>query len=245
MKYSVLIPTLNEEKYIGSLLQSLVDQRFTDFEVIICDGKSEDKTEEVALDFLNKLNLRFIKAPRRGVAFQRNFAASKALTDKLVFFDADVNPEPAFLYKIDRYLSKNPVDVLTSWNLPISKKLVDEFMFWAFNQLYLETVKNRFPAAVGTFMYVSKKAFDDVGGFSEEVTLAEDFDLVKQLFKRGYKYALLKDPKIKFSVRRLEKEGRVRFVWKNIRAAFYYHLKGSITSTKLFKHEFGKFSEKI
>ena|SRR3989339_750403 len=241
VKYSVLIPTLNEEKYIGVLLQALVNQEFKDFEVIVIDAVSEDKTKQVVDTFRGKLSVTFVESPKRGVSFQRNYAAKMAKAGHLIFFDADVAPEPEFIAKIDRYIGKEKVDVLSSWNVPISDKLVDEFLYWAFNRLYLESVKDRFPAAVGTFIYVKKSAFDAVGGFQEEVKLAEDFDLVGRMFKAGYKYALLKDPKIKFSVRRLEKEGRVQFVWKNIRAAFDYHLRGVGSLQGKYKHEFGKF----
>ncbi|GIW69846.1 MAG: glycosyl transferase [Patescibacteria group bacterium] len=242
MKYSVLIPTLNEEKYIGTLLQSLVNQKFKDFEVIVVDANSEDNTRGVVETFKDKLKLTFVVSPKRGISFQRNYAAKMAKADHLIFFDADVAPEPDFISKVDAYIEKTPVDVLSSWNVPISDKLVDEFLYWVFNRFYLETVKNRFPAAVGTFIYVKKSSFEAVGGFHEEVKLAEDFDLVRRMFKAGYKYALLKDPKIKFSVRRLEKEGRVQFVWKQIRAGFDYHLKGAKALNK-YKHEFGKFGE--
>ncbi|HAI62918.1 MAG: Glycosyl transferase family 2 [candidate division WWE3 bacterium GW2011_GWF2_41_45] len=241
MKYSVVIPTLNEEKYIGILLQSLVEQRFKDFEVIVVDAVSEDKTKQAVKEFDSKLALTFTESPKRGVSFQRNYGAKLAKAPHLIFFDADVAPEPEFISKIDLYIEKEKVDVLSSWNVPISDKLVDEFLYWAFNQLYLETVKDRFPAAVGTFIYANKSSFNAVGGFQEEVKLAEDFDLVGRMFKAGYKYALLKDPKIKFSVRRLEKEGRVQFVWKNIRAAFDYHLRGVGSLQGKYKHEFGKF----
>ena len=243
MKFSVLIPTLNEENYIGKLLQSLVDQTFKDFEVIVVDGNSVDKTVEIIETFKDKLDIRALKAEKRGVSCQRNFAAANAKADRLIFFDADVNPEPTFIEKVNAYISTNDVDILTSWNIPISDKKTDEFLYWVFNQFYLEPLKHRFPAAVGTFIYVKKSSFDCVGGFQEEINLAEDFDLVRRMFKKGFKYALLKDPAIKFSVRRLEKEGRIQFVWKNIRAGFDYHLKGVSKMQGKFKHEFGKFND--
>jgi glycosyltransferase involved in cell wall biosynthesis len=242
MKYSILIPTLNEENYIGSLLQALCEQIYKDFEVIVIDAKSEDSTSKVVEGYKDRLALRFIESPKRGVSFQRNYAAKEAKAEHIIFFDADVTPEPDFLSKIETYSETHQVDVLSSWNIPISEKIVDEFLYWMFNRFYLEPLKDKFPAAVGTFIYVKKSSFNDVGGFREEVKLAEDFDLVRRMFKADYKYALLRDPAIKFSVRRLEKEGRVQFVWKNIRAAFDYHLRGVGSLQGKYKHEFGKFN---
>ncbi len=242
MKYSVLIPTLNEENYIGTLLQSLVDQKFRDFEVIVIDADSEDKTKDVVEKFKDKLDLQFVVSPKRGTSFQRNYAAKMAKADHLIFFDADVAPDPNFIEKVDAYIERNKVDVLSSWNIPISDNLVDDLIYWINNQFYLEAVKNKHPAAIGTFIYVKKDSFNAVGGFKEHVKLAEDYDLVRRMHAEGYKFALLKDPKIKFSVRRLEKEGRMQFIWKQIRAGFYYHLKGVDTLQSKVKADFGKFS---
>jgi glycosyltransferase involved in cell wall biosynthesis len=240
IRYSILTPTLNEEKYIGVLLKSLAAQTCQEFEVIIIDAHSTDKTKERVLEFKDKLNLRFIESPKKGISFQRNYAAKLAQTENLIFFDADVSPDSDFIDKIDKYLRTHPVDILTSWNIPMSDKMIDELMFWVFNQLYMEPMKRRKPVAVGTFIYAKKKAFEEVGGFSEEVVLGEDFDLARRMYEQGYKYALLKKPGIKFSVRRLNKEGRRHFIWKNLKAAVYWHTKGPIKDYNLFKHQFGE-----
>ena len=53
--FSIIIPSLNEEKYLPLLLEDLSQQTFKSFEVIIIDGKSEDKTIELAKTFNKKL----------------------------------------------------------------------------------------------------------------------------------------------------------------------------------------------
>lgn len=244
-KFSILIPALNEEKYIYKLLDCLVNQTYKDFEVIVVDGNSVDKTKEVVSGYKDTLDLTLLDSPKRGVAFQRNYAAQHAKNSKLIFFDADVIIEPDFLEKINKFLCTKKCDVLTAWNIPISDKKVDQFMYWFFNHIYMEFVKNYKPGAVGTFICADKNAFEAVNGFKEEIILAEDFDLVQRMYTRGYKYALLKDPKVYFSVRRMNKEGRRNFIWKNIVGAFYIEFRGSIVNPtflkKTFAHEFGNF----
>jgi glycosyltransferase involved in cell wall biosynthesis len=252
MQFSIVIPTLNEEKYVYTLLDCLTHQTYKEFEVIVIDGNSEDKTKEIVSRYLKELDLTLIDSPKRGVSFQRNYAASKAKNPRLIFFDADVMIEPDFLEKINKFLetrlaTNRPADMLTAWNIPISDKRVDLFMYWFFNHIYMEMMKNYKPGAVGTFICVDKKAFDSVNGFSEKVWPGEDFDLIKRLFCKGYKYSLLKDPKVYFSVRRLNKEGRAHFAWKILVQAFYYQFKGSIEDPKhlqkYFRHEVGKFND--
>jgi glycosyltransferase involved in cell wall biosynthesis len=241
IRFSVVVPTLNEEKYIGVLLSALCNQDFKDFEITVVDAGSLDKTQKVVEKYMQKLDLRFIVSPKKGVSSQRNYGAMLSKFDYLVFFDADVDPEPRFLSKIANYIKKKPTDFLTSWNIPISEKLMDEFIYWIHNHILLEGAKNILPGAVGTFIYIRKKVFEDIGGFDETINLGEDWDLAKRIFDRGYKYTLLKDPKIKVSVRRFDMEGRPRIIWKNIKAAFVYSRKGARGLQGKFKHEFGKF----
>jgi glycosyltransferase involved in cell wall biosynthesis len=47
MHFSIVIPTLNEEGFIGGILEDLAQQDYTDFEVIHVDGKSEDRTCQI------------------------------------------------------------------------------------------------------------------------------------------------------------------------------------------------------
>lgn len=244
MKFSICIPTLNEEKYIGGILGCLEKQTFKDFEVVIVDGESQDKTKEEVLKFSNKFPLKFLKSPKRGVSFQRNFAAKNAVNDYVIFFDADVMIENDFLEKINNHLEKQNIDILTTWNKPISDKPVDEFIYLFVNIFMLELIKKKNPGAVGVFICVKKSSFEKIGGFRENVNFAEDFDLAKRLHNSGFTYALLRKPKVQVSVRRFDKEGRINMIIKNLRAATYYLRDKNDFIDKIqgkFKHEFGKF----
>jgi len=233
MKLSVLIITLNEEFYVGKLLDSLILQTYKNFEVILVDGKSTDKTMEVVKGYEAQLDLKIFVPEKKGISFQRNFAASKASTDNLCFFDADTVLEPDFLKKLSDYLKGHPkTDMLTSHNRPISNRLFDRLLYSTAN-LYLEATKHFTPGAIGTFIYCRKEAFDQVGGFDEAIECGEDFSLMKYMHKAGFNYALLKDPKILFSVRRLDKYGRWGFVKYQVPRTIYYWVKGDIKTKKL------------
>ena len=244
MKFSICIPTLNEEKYIGGILGCLEKQTLKDFEVIIVDGNSQDKTKEEALKFSDKYPLQFLKSPQRGVSFQRNYAAKKAMSDYVIFFDADVMIEPDFLEKIKKHLEKKDIDILTTWNKPISDKPVDEFIYLFMNIFMLELIKKTNPGAVGVFICVKESSFEKIGGFREGVNFGEDYDLAKRLHDSGFTYALFKKPKVHVSVRRFDKEGRFNMIVKNLKVATYYLRSNDNYIDKIqgkFKHEFGKF----
>ena len=81
---SIIIPTLNEEKYLPLLLKSIARQKFRDYEIIVADAGSEDKT----LDIAKRYNCRIVAGglPAKG----RNEGAKVAKGDLLLFLDADV-----------------------------------------------------------------------------------------------------------------------------------------------------------
>ena len=117
MKLSVVIPTLNEERYISGILGCLAEQTFGDFEVFVIDAKSSDKTQEVVSSFQNKIkNLKFINSLKKGVSFQRNYGASLTQSGYVLFFDADVLVEPVFLEKIFKFISNNSSDYLLEYS---------------------------------------------------------------------------------------------------------------------------------
>lgn len=239
MKFSIIVPALNEEKYIGVLLGSLVQQKYLDFEVIVIDGKSEDKTVEEVQKYFPFLELRIIASDVRNVSYQRNLGAKNAHSDHLIFFDADVKPEPDFLERLAKRLNKKHVDALTSWNKPMSKKLIDKVMYGAYNVLFLEGLKKFSPSAMGTFIYVRKEVFEKMNGFDMKICLAEDFDLVKRIHQAGYVFDVVRKPAIPFSVRRLNEEGRANFVKKQIKAGIYITTRGPITDAKAFSIKWG------
>ena len=106
---SVIIPTLNEEKYISKCLQGLKNQTFKDFEVIIVDGKSSDNTiGTIKKNFRGKnhFNYKIVTSDKRGVGHQQNVGAKHAKGDIFVFTHADTVISRNTLEKINELFQK-------------------------------------------------------------------------------------------------------------------------------------------
>ena len=74
--FSIVIPSLNEEKYLPKLLEDLAAQTYSDFEVIVVDGNSKDETVKRSLEFKKSLlSLEVISSKERNVSHQRNLGA--------------------------------------------------------------------------------------------------------------------------------------------------------------------------
>lgn len=98
MKLSVIIPIYNEEKVIVGALESLDKQSYPDFEIIVVDDGSTDKTLEVLRNLQLTINsLQILEQNHKGTGAARNLAAKKARGNILVFVDADMLFETKFL----------------------------------------------------------------------------------------------------------------------------------------------------
>ena len=87
---AIVIPTLNEEKYIGGLLESIARQTIQPAEVVVVDAFSTDKTEEVVSSWKKKIpQLRFYQIPKDTISKQRNYGVKKSKSAKILFLDAD------------------------------------------------------------------------------------------------------------------------------------------------------------
>jgi len=88
---SIIIPTYNSENKITRCLESIYAQNYDNFEVIIIDDNSSDKTIEIASTYLTKISrLKFVKNEQnRGAGFSRNVGIDHAIGDILFFIDSD------------------------------------------------------------------------------------------------------------------------------------------------------------
>jgi len=86
--FTVIIPLFNKENYIESTLKSVLDQSFQDFEVLIINDGSTDRSEEKALKF-NDTRIQYFYKENGGVSAARNFGIEKVQSNYITFIDAD------------------------------------------------------------------------------------------------------------------------------------------------------------
>lgn len=106
-KFSIIVPAYNMEKYIKRTLDSIKKQTFKDYEVIVIDDGSEDKTVEVA----KKCNVKVIEHKHAGLSVVRNTAIKEATGDYLLLLDSDDWWDKDLLKRINES-SKNDADLI-------------------------------------------------------------------------------------------------------------------------------------
>ena len=103
MKYSVIVPLYNKERYIERTLKSIFAQSFDDYELIVVDDGSTDQSYSIAQKLMGTgvSNRSLVHQENSGVAAARNKGAALAKGDFICFLDSDDWWEPNFLKEID------------------------------------------------------------------------------------------------------------------------------------------------
>ena len=103
MKYSIIVPAYNTEKYIDKCLKSIFSNTYKNFEVIIVNDGSTDKTEDIINKYIKKYdNIIYIKQKNMGLSLARNNGVKKATGDYLLFIDSDDYVEKNLLENINK-----------------------------------------------------------------------------------------------------------------------------------------------
>lgn len=219
-KLSIIIPTLNEEDELPSTFETLREQTFTDYEVIVADSpETKDNTRAVAKSFGAKI------AVGGAVSVGRNNGAEHALGSILLFLDADaVFPNKTFLADAVTEIEDRKLDVAAPDVTPLSKKRIDHILYGFYNR-YVRLTNWFHPHAPGFCMFATKRTHDAIGGFDLEVPFAEDHEYIQRAKRKGFRVGILKKPAaIPVSVRRFARDGRwktaVRYAWTEVRMMF-------------------------
>lgn len=238
---AVVIPTLNEEKYIGGLLDSIARQTVQPKQIAIVDAFSRDKTIEQIEKFKKKLpQLKFYQIPKYTISRQRNFGAGQTSTSHILFLDADtVLVDTDTLEKYFAEVEEKDPGLALAGNYPLSDHWKDKVIFQAAN-LGTKAVRDFYPLAVAINLYIKRDIFDLLGGFDEKIKLGEDCELVQRYAKDGFKYIVLEKPRVFTSVRRFRKEGRIGYVIKSINSLIGAELFGHQKNPVVKEYEFGK-----
>jgi len=205
MRLSVIIPAFNEEKYIAKTLRALRRQTIRDFEIIVKDGKSRDRTVEIAKKHADKV----ISKRDFSAADARNQGASYANGDILVFVDADTELPP---YALERFvdLVKND-DVVggSCRKVPEGGDVLNRLVYEFVNVSVFFSPYLRVGGAHGNCMFIRRRVFNEIGGFNPKIRVAEEQELVRSAMRFG-KFVFLLDMCVLESPRRIREWGRMK-----------------------------------
>lgn len=220
-KISVIIPTKNEQDNLPKLLKSLAKQTFEDFEVIVVDNNSIDKTAEIAKKFTNKV---FTAGPER--SSQRNFGVRIAKGKYVLFLDADMELEPTVLAECYESMQKDQsgagvvIDEVAVGRGFLTKIKALEKKLYAGTEI-MEAAR-----------FFRKQDILKIGGFDENLIAGEDWDLSQRIRNKG------KFERIGAKIYHLEEHS----LFQDLRKKYYYakHIqKYALKHPKIFAKQAG------
>ena len=205
VKFSIIVPALNESKYINKTLKSLRKQSFKDFEIIVKDGKSEDKTVEIAKKFADKV----ISKRDYSVSDARNEGVKYARGNILVFIDADTRLPTYTLEEFANLMRDVKVFGGSCRKVPEGGYFLDRLLYEFVNISTFLSSHLGIGGAHGNCMVIRKEVFRKAGGFNPRIKVAEEQELVRRARKFGRFVFLLKAQVIE-SPRRIRAWGRLK-----------------------------------
>ena len=174
---SVLICVRNVEKYIGNCLRSILDQTYNDFEIVLIDDLSTDKTKEMVTGFNDKRIRYFRNKKWRGIAKNRNLGLKYAKGDFVFFTDGDCIVSKDWIEQGVKFL-KNPDCAGVEGRICyVSEDYIPTFCDHTY-----ESAQGKF--MTGNIAY-KKNVVESVRGFDERYSYHEDRDLGLRILKNG------------------------------------------------------------
>lgn len=229
---SIIIPTLNEEDYLPFLLESIKKQNSDDYEIIVADAGSDDKTLEIAKNF--GCNITSGGMPGKG----KNEGAKAAKGDIILFVDADVIFPQAFLNDALEEFKKKDLEI-ASFYLQ-SKNKIHNLAFDILFNLPSKITERILPQAMNIIM-VKRDLHQKIGGFDEEIKLGEELYYIRSGRKMG-NFGVLNSVKVFISSRRFQCDGWLRTWFKYFLCQLHMLFLGPVKSD-IFKYRFNHYSK--
>jgi len=198
---SVIIPVYNGEITIQQTIESLINQTFIDFEIIVINDGSQDSTLDI-ISTIQDPRIKVFSYSNAGLSASRNRGISLASGEFISFLDADdrwtpdklqaqlealqANLEAAVAYSWTDYVDENGQVLRSGTRISVSGNVYEKLLV----RNFLEN---------GSNALIRRQAFTEVGNFDESLTAAEDWDMYVRLANR-YHFVVVRSPQILYRV---------------------------------------------
>ncbi len=193
-KVSIIIPTYNRAEYVTQAIDSVLAQTYTDYEIIVVDDGSTDKTKEELLPYMDKI--RYIYQENAGVSAARNTGIKIAKGEWLAFLDSDDEWLPEKLKNQTTFVQENPsivahtvnVNLINYHDSGLSSFLHCKFPFEGnegiIDDPFIQHFKYR-TIAMPVAIMCRKECAIEAGLFDESFVCGEDYDFMCRLALQG------------------------------------------------------------
>lgn len=201
---SIIIPCRNEEKFIGRCLDSVIKQDYPkeDMEILVVNGASQDKTEEIIDDFAGKYPfIKLLENPRKFTPFGLNIGIKTVKGDIIIRMDAHALYEKDYISKCVEHLKESGAENVGGAieTLPADETLTAKAIAFSLSHplgvASLFRLGSQKPIEVDTVFggCYKKEIFQKMGSFNEKLIRSQDLEFNLRLRKAGGKILLFPD----------------------------------------------------
>lgn len=199
MFFSVIIPVYNRPQEVDELLESLTQQTYQNFEMLIIEDGSDQRCKDIVDQYQERLDIRYYYKENSGQGFSRNFGFERAEGDYLIVFDSDCIIPSHYFETVNRYLQKHPVDAYGGPDrahadfTPVQKAI----NYAMTSPLTTGGIRGNKRHA-GTFhprsfnMGISRKVYEKTGGY-RITRMGEDIEFSIRIIEAGFTTALIEE----------------------------------------------------
>lgn len=182
--FSVVIPLYNKEKYIAQTLETVLKQSFDDFEIVIINDGSNDKSEQIVQQF-SDTRIKYFSTENHGAAAARNLGIEKSQSSYIAFLDADDLWLPNHLEELKNLIEKFPNAGMycNRYQLIFENGSKYQPTFFGIADDYEGVIENYFAASLhyaiasSISIAVPKSVFAEVGNFKKYISSGQDTDM--------------------------------------------------------------------
>ncbi|MCE7996310.1 MAG: glycosyltransferase [Roseivirga sp.] len=197
--YSVIVPVYNRPQEVLELLDSLGNQTFTNFEILIIEDGSDEPCEQIVKQFEDRLDIRYFFKSNSGQGFSRNYGFERAKGDYFVVFDSDCLIPENYFETVDRFLNQQALDVFggpdkahgsfTPLQKAISYSMTSPFTTGGIrgNEKHVGVFHPR-----SFNMGISRQVFEKTGGYLI-TRMGEDIEFSLRAIEHGFKTGLISE----------------------------------------------------
>lgn len=196
---SILMPAFNAESYLKDSINSILNQSYTDFELLVCDDCSTDNTWEVIQSIQDPRLKIFKNKENQGYLKTSNFLVSHAVGEYISFQDADDLALPDRFMKLKKHLIDNKLDLVGSYCGVIrnGEEVLSIIKYsGTFNEIKKDLIYKSHPPFCGSAILVKTNIIAQCGLYDVNFDRigAEDYDWIYRVALEGFKLGNVSEP---------------------------------------------------
>ncbi len=213
MEISVVVPCLNEEKYIKTCLESIVNNGFlvSEMEILVVDGGSADSTLDIIAEIQKSISsVKLLSNPKRKTPFALNIGVQNSTGKYVLVAGAHATYPPDYINNLYKQIQKPEIDVIGGAIETCTKtintktnaiKYVLSHRFGVGNSKFRTGASQMSEVDTVPFGLYNREVFNSAGLYNEKLIRNHDIELSKRILSKGFKIWLMPEFKVKYYAR--------------------------------------------